>query len=623
MAHPKSTPFRDIANAVQPNVAYESDIWALASILFDDLDPSSLNVSGSDFPQYESRLRKDSLVSFWSKITAPEAARSLEKAANNEERAIAHLSHNNIVAACGDLIQGKDFRLSTLIAQLGDGDEVIRDDMEAQIQKWRELNALSEISEPVRALYALLAGQTCVCEGKKGPVEDRARDFVISERFNLDWKRAFGLRLYYATLASEPIEVAIKKYAVDLEKGDEGAKPVRSVVDADGKQLITDGEDLLWSLLKLYAASKEWLPLPSIVHILNQQDVTPDNKRNVLLSFQLYHALTVRFPAISNPAAADSLAVDFSQQLDSVDEWVWACFATLHISSPAAREQGLQDLLAHHAHDFKADEKDSTFKVLTKEFKIPESWIWQAKALAARAITRNRLFEVECLVLAGDWGEAHAVLRRSVGPRIVIAEDWTLLGKMLERFQNGKENIEDWAQGGQVYEDFLYLVAPTAVVTTPTLPGNGGNNTSNNSNVTGRKAKQEAVIRLLDVLPDLAINSTTRASFLMKLDSINDSNTITGKSNSSDRRNQETSRESLEEAAALRIMSGVTVQEALALSSADSHDGADGVEEISVLQDETRLLTLPLTAEAKMKVSRALEEKRFRDAMVRGGGSTH
>ena len=599
MAHPLKTPFADVARSVQPESSYQKQVWALASILFDDLNPSSLNVPASEFPKYESRLRKDHLIAFWSKLSLPSVSGAIDTGLTHEERAVSHLSYHNVPSACAELVAAKDYRLSTLVAQLGDGDKVVRDDMVAQIDTWRDLNVLSEMAEPIRALYALLAGQTCICEGKKGPVEDRARDFVISERFKLDWKRAFGLRLYYATLTSEPIEVAIKAFAEDIRNGRETAKPTRKVLAPDGSEQTVDGDDLLWSLLQLYAASKDWLPFASIAQILNQQDITSGNKLNVMLSFQLYHALTARFPNLSHPAAGDALAAEFASQLDAVDEWLWATFATLHISSSAQRQQAVQDLLAHHATEFNADPSDSSFVSLTQELKIPEVWIWQAKALAARAslsasshssqANDARVHEVTCLINAADWVEAHSVLRRSVAPRCVISENWTLLHSLLENFRQGKENIPDWSSGGQVYEDFLSIVAPASLLAQL-------QSSPDPSASAATKRREEVLTRLLDSLPGLVDDRDAEKKRLG-------------------------SREALEEVVALKEMSRVVGKEVLALAASGSASraaktGGGGVGGADLEESQGRVLNLPSTREVKLGNARILGERMFRGVMA-------
>ena len=493
MAKLQQTPFKDIALQVQPDSSHEKIVWELASILFDDQDVETFGIPAAEKGTYDSRIRKDRLISFWQRLCDPPAREAVKKATNAEERAIAHLSANNVVEACDVLVQGKDHRLAILVSQIG-RDQITRDDMEAQIVAWRELNVLSEMTEPIRALYSLLAGNTCVCEGKKGQPEDRARTFVISDRFNLDWKRAFGLRLFYAILAEEPIEAAVVMFANDLQ-ADEGTKPLPSFLEDNTGTPRQNAhrdqpEDILWGLLKLYAASQDALPAPSIAETFAPEN-TVGNPMDTRLSFQLYHALTLRFPFApsSAPFQADSLAWTFATQLDSAGEWLWAMFALLHLSDRAQRNRALQSLLALHAADIRTEPANDAFRSLTEDLKIPADWIYDAKALYARTVLKDHIKELNFLIKAGDWDEAHEVLRKEVGPTAVIEENWDMLGNVLHAFESGKDRINEWGLGGQVYEDYIDLI-------TDAVDG---------------KEKTELMARLLSAVPNMV--SGGRAEF--------------------------------------------------------------------------------------------------------------
>lgn len=606
MAYSKDTPFANFAVANPSDSTYVKTVWTLASILFDEQVPLAGEGSFTKNPENEPLVRKDRLITFWSRLCEGPKEES-DKELRREERAFVKLTYHDIEGACLDLIENKDYRLATLIAQLGDGDQVIRDDMDSQIQTWRELNVLSEMVEPIRALYGLLAGKTCVCEGKKGHVEDVARDFTLSERFKLDWKRAFGLRLFYGTLFQEPIEKAVDLFAKDLESKNEPAKPTRTVIEFNGsaKPDPSSTDDLLWSLLKVYAASKEWMPFPSIASILCKQDIVQSNKLNVVLSFQLYYTLTLRFPSISNPMSGDALAVEYASQLEAIGEWLWAMFAIMHIDDSSRRQRGLQDLLGRHAMDFPNDPGHETFITLTQELKIPAPWIWQAKALGARAslITTSsglqhslnkavldaRVMELTCLVRAGEWHEAHAVLIRSVAPKLIIGEDWHRLGELLLLFRECKENIQDWSGdsgGGAIYEDFLTLVracgvtgeesSPSSAVTSSGSidvgsPADGGE-TEEEAQARIAKAKDNTLRRLLDFLPAVAERQSSSNQVNRRHDGfVKSKGRNRGLSSSSSRAEREnnisalsmTDRDALEESVALKEMSRFVVAEVL------------------------------------------------------------
>lgn len=453
---------KDVASMFEQKSDHERNIWELAYTLFDGLDSevpaSDLNADTEDF---YNRVRKDRFSKFWEEVCQDSASKAVAAAPNAEERAIAHLSANKVVEACDALAQGKDFRLAILVAQLG-GDHVMREDMALQIQKWRNLNILSEMTEPIRTLYGLLAGNTCICEGKKGPLEDRARTFTVSDRFDLDWKRAFALRFWYAILTEERIEAAVKNFAEDLTN-DESRKPSPWFIEQGADRPWEDPagpqrEDLLWGLLKLYASSKGALPSVSIADILLPHNTT-GNPLDVRLSFQLYHALAIRFPNSADPAKADHLACDFAAQLSAAGEWLWALFALLHLSDSEKRKLAIQSILARHAAEIPVDGPDSrVFRTLTEEFQIPAPWIWEAKALYARAVLQDHAREVQYLLEAGNWNEAHTTLVRAVAPRCVIEQDYTMLQSLLDGFAIGQKMVGEWGMGGQVYTDFLALI---------------------------------------------------------------------------------------------------------------------------------------------------------------------
>ncbi|KAL8803713.1 MAG: hypothetical protein Q9200_006101, partial [Gallowayella weberi] len=392
-------------------------------------------------------------------MCAEDAHQAVAIAPSAEERAFAHLTANDLVKACEVFLEAKDFRLATLIAQLP-ADQVMGEDMASQISEWRDLCVLSEVTEPVRALYELCAGNVCVCEGKKGSVEDQAKTFIMSQRFRLDWKRAFGLRLWYATKSEESIEAAIKQYH-DQIQSDEPVKPIPSFADAaldddDG----ASREDVHWGLLKLYAASKDALPSQPLADIIMRRNVT-SNAMDSRFSFQLYHALSHLFPTSTDQTKADHLSHDFATQLEAQGEWLWSIFVLLHLSNSAQRRKAIQETLGRHAGSIPPDQTAFPFSHLTADFHIPSRWIWEAKALEARSIAQDHALEITYLQHATNWTEAHETFIRTVAPACVIGQDFTTLARLLKGFDDGADTIgeEAWQYGGEIYADYLALMA--------------------------------------------------------------------------------------------------------------------------------------------------------------------
>ena len=435
-------------------------VWELASILFDEDDfDNNSSIPDSHKLDVNHRMRKDRLSSFWARICHDQALAAVASATTAEERAIAYLSMNKIPEACDALVDGKDYRLATIVAQIG-GDPAMHEGMRTQLEQWRKLNALSEMTDPIRALYELIAGNTCMCMGVSGGrVVDRVESFVISQRFNLDWKRAFGLRLWYAIQTDEPIEAAVRKFAADLE-GLESKKPLPWFIE-EGVSLpwhdqhAGEREDVLWGLLKLYAESQDGTNTTSLADVVMPPNAT-GNPMDSRFSFELYQALSTRFPAHSNPTKADQLTWDFAVQLEAAEHWHWTIHTTLHLSGPQQRQKALQDVLARHAP--KIDETDAGhLQLLTEGLKIPEAWIWDAKAVYARAAQQNHVKEVDYLLRGKKWDEAHKTLCRIVAPQALIEEEYDTLFQLLENFGR-RDKVAGWNLGGQVYHDYVYLM---------------------------------------------------------------------------------------------------------------------------------------------------------------------
>ncbi|KAI9764676.1 MAG: Nuclear pore complex protein Nup98-Nup96 [Candelina submexicana] len=496
---------------------HEKHVWELASILFDDVTEDMPEGISGNRGYLESRVRKDLLSKFWGSLVQNAADKQAYQATTQEEKALAYLSGHNIEDACGALLDGRDFRLATLLSMIG-GDMLMRQDITNQIKEWRRLNVLSEITEPIRALYELLAGNTCVCEGKLGPPEDRAITFTISERFNFDWKRTFGMKLWYGILEEHDIAAAVSSFAQDLQDRTERMIPIPWFVEQN-IDLPCNGygtskrEDLLWGLLKVYTDRTSGTKLAALEEVLLPQNCSGDPV-NARLSFQLYHTLKARKLAdfsTNNDAKtcpsqedrADQLTWDFATQLEGQGEWMWALFVLFHLRDSEQRKLAIQGHLARHAS--KIGEPGSVhFRALVADLQIPEGWVWEAKALFARAVLKDHVSEVEFLLRGKHWKEAHTTLSRTVAPHAVTGEDFETLSRLLSGFEKG-ETLRDWTLGGQVYADYMRLIQIEAK----------GINDHNGSN--GQDQKPKILKKLVAALPAMMKDKGEYLSFHEKV----------------------------------------------------------------------------------------------------------
>lgn len=437
-----------------PSNAHEKMVWELASILFDQVtDITGAKVAPSGLRQ----ARRQNLSKFWQNVVEDASNRDVSMAHSAEDKTIAALSGHRITDACKHLLDGKNFRLATLVSLIGTSDQLMQD-MREQVREWRDANVLSEFTDPIRAIYELLGGNVCAVEGQKGAMENRMESFVISEKFGLDWKRAFGLRLWYAITSNDDVVEAIHAFEDDLKQDKEN--PPKPWFAEQGIETLWEDpnkdkrEDLLWGLLKLYADTDT--DLADVLRPENSQ-LSPLDFR---LCWQLGQALITTGKVNFGDDAddkADAATLSFASQLTSEGNWLEAVFVLLHLTKPAARAKATQEHLARHARLI-GDDQSEDFVTLTQSFKVPATWIWQAKALYMRSVTRDPKLEVVYLLRAASYSEAHKTFTKQFAPLAIIERDYESLWEMLAQFQGADSSISDWNFGGAIYRDFLELM---------------------------------------------------------------------------------------------------------------------------------------------------------------------
>lgn len=438
-----------------PAGEHEKLVWELASVLFDTLkSPVEVLTDPAAVP----RVRRENLSKFWERMLEDDTTKGISLARSGEEKALAALAGHRIAEACKHLMDSRNFRLATLVALIGNSDAV-KKDMREQIREWQEANVLSEFSGPVRALYEMLSGNVCACEGRKGgPAENRMDSFVISRKFGLNWKQAFGLRLWYAASVEDGIVGAVAKYRDDVTQDKEmppitwfaehGIRGIWNDPDADQRQ------DLLWGLLQLY--SDGGADLESILRPENSQ-LSPLDYR---LCWQLGQALTATGKASFGSRAeekADAVTVSFAAQLTNESSWLEAAFVLLHLTEPAARTRAIQEHLSRHAGQI-GDEHSESFRYLTEKLKLPARWIWHAKALYMRSVKKDAASEVQCLLRAESFTEAHHTFIKEVAPVAIIEREYQALSTLLRQFDGRQSQVAEWNLGGEIYKAFLQLV---------------------------------------------------------------------------------------------------------------------------------------------------------------------
>ncbi|KAJ3813268.1 nuclear protein 96-domain-containing protein [Lentinula aff. lateritia] len=425
------------------DASQEASMFRLGSALF---DPLSLHLSSQaatpEIRQRVSLLTRKAALSTWLQYAvAPAVQEYLQThlAASAPAIAFAHLTGNQLERACDVAMDGGNPTLATLIAQAG-GDSQYRNDLLEQLEIWTNQKVDTLIDSDLRKIYALLAG-----------------DLTVDIVHGLDWKRIFGLYLWFVEPMHTPIAQVFNSFRESTD---------------DGR------EDLLFSLLRLY--SDETCSLSDIL-----QPRTSTGQLNYTIPWHLYIILSrcmrVRdFPDRGDvrhdghvsidddqpepepefeghSPTADLLTSSYALQLEQQGMVQEAIFVLLHLEGSAGRRKAIQDLLIRSAPML----DEWNIRGLVGSLKIPLRWVKEAQV---------SYVAYELFLAAGNLNRAHDIAILSLAPDAVIRNDYDLLKEIFSPFvpfsgdsDNGR--VEGWYVRGKAFLDYADIMTriPTLI----------------------------------------------------------------------------------------------------------------------------------------------------------------
>ncbi|KAJ7222682.1 nuclear protein 96-domain-containing protein [Mycena rebaudengoi] len=463
--------------------SYEASLFRLGHALFDNLN---LRLGDSVTPDIRARitaLRRKAALSAWLEdavAPAVEAEIRAHPAAGPTALAFMHLTGNQVERACDLAVDSGNLKLATLISQAG-GDVEFRADLRDQLDVWREQRIDVHIDESVRKVYALLAGAVeGVVEGSKGGGQDRCADVDVLA--GLDWKRVFGLHLWFAQLVDAPIAHVFEAYN-ELVKASTPARRIAGPVPWYEENPTAPkarwklpsppaAPDALFSLIRLHAE-----PTCSLSHVLTPLSFGP-SPVDYALPWHLYIILSRcmrvrdfadrgdtglrRAGSMSSEEeeqqdtveghspSADLLASSYALQLEQQGMVQEALFVLLHIEGSVGREKAIKDLLARSA----AGLNEWMVRGVVGSLRIPMAWVQEAKAIYA--LDCGEVFEAyELYLAAGLFNPAHEIAVLKLAPEAVIRRDLTLLTSLFSRFV-GKQ-VDGWHVRGKMFLDYAHI----------------------------------------------------------------------------------------------------------------------------------------------------------------------
>lgn len=426
--------------------SHEANIWRLGVALFDEIDLKLPPGSDDDLTLRIAEIRRKLALSKWlENAVAPLVDHDLLAANGNPEKIFTLLSGNQVDRAVQAAIDGNDMRLSTLVAQIG-GPDVFREEVLRQLDDWRKFQVNPLLSTGYRRLYALLAGIMDVSPGDPARGTDHCADVIISA--GLDWKRAFGLRLWYGNPFDHTITDVLSTYETDLQAKHRPATPLpayleRRISVTREWKMASEPTDVLYGMIKLY--SDVTIPLDDV---LRARDCSP-SPLDARMQWHLYMLLSQalykrdfadRYEGLS--PVADGITTAYAAQLEESGNWTQAAFVLAHLETAEGRFNAIRALLLRHPESTESEEA-----FLLDRLAIPQTWLHEAKA-AAFAAKDDAYEEYGSLIRAELFEAAHRVLLDKLAIEPIIRADYALLRRLCEMLVGSEP--EGWDYGGKV-----------------------------------------------------------------------------------------------------------------------------------------------------------------------------
>ncbi|KAK9831684.1 hypothetical protein WJX74_006108 [Apatococcus lobatus] len=325
------------------------------------------------------------------------------------------LSGHQLHAATALAAASGNVRLATQISQAG---QRVQAGVEAgqQLDLWTERDCIAHIPAELQCIYRLLQGHA---------------DEVTFD-LGLDWRRAFGLHLWFKTPTIAPFSAALDSYVESTSSGyAPHPLPLHKELVPGGMPSDDKPMDVHFELLCL--AQVEWEANGSaagsetnLERLLLPSGMRPD-RLDVALSWHL-HSLLAAIHALPPNAAAYQVSVlhtAFIAQLDVVGvRPQWQLYVAQHLPDGSAGFQGqrtqlLQELLLLHGPTFARDPK--ACESLVDKLGIPKAWLAASLAICSRYSWQPEE-EYGHLIEAGDIAAAHELLAQRIAPSLFCSQ---------------------------------------------------------------------------------------------------------------------------------------------------------------------------------------------------------
>ncbi|CDO77082.1 hypothetical protein BN946_scf184473.g26 [Trametes cinnabarina] len=472
---PKLTFASFVSQFPSTDKSFEPTLFRLGHALFDPIDFRLDDIPDVQYRHRIAAIRRKTELSKWLRTAVSSALDADLREGLDlkwDQTVFTLLSGYQIERASEAAADGGNVKLASLIAQCP-GDADFRADLQSQLEIWRQERIDAHISQDIRKVYALLAGVADTLHGSGGSGIEACADVDLGK--GLDWKRAFGLQLWYGLPMDAPIAEVFDAYDALWKEGLSSVAPPapwyaeRAETTESSWKLPSKAEhpDALYSLIKLFSD-----PACNLSTILSSFSFSP-SPADYRLPWHLYILLSrcLRIRDLADRDAsvrhadeeeedggveghspsADLLANSYAAQLEQLGMIQEAVFVLLHIEGPAGRAKVIRELLIRSASRL----DDWVTRGLVGSLKIPMAWINEAKAIYA--LRSGNVFEAyELYLSAGLYDAAHDLAVLELAPEAVIREDLLLLRELFEVFDG--RPVSGWNERGKVFLDYAHAL---------------------------------------------------------------------------------------------------------------------------------------------------------------------
>ncbi len=232
---------------------------------------------------------------------------------------------------------------------------------------------------------------------------------------NLDWKRQYGMHLWYKCLPINSIHDSLISFEDSLASRFV-AEPLPPYLEDSVTSDLKNNQpthlyDTCFHLIKLYCNDKH-----SIADTVSPLSHNP-NQLDYRLSWHLTMALiSLSYNSVSSECL-ESLHESYASQLQSIGLWHWSVFVLMHLEDEKRRESAVRGYLSRYVtSESELTEKE---KFVIESLVVPREWVYEMKAQRAKYEYKYEN-QFKLLVKAHKWNEAHSVLIELLAPDMFI-----------------------------------------------------------------------------------------------------------------------------------------------------------------------------------------------------------